>query len=226
MHLKIVNMKNIADVRRDYKLETLEKSGTLDNPIAQFEVWWKEVIESNIDESNAMTLCTVGANNHPSARIVLLKGFSAAGFVFFTNYDSRKATDITANPHASLVFFWKELERQVRVEGIIEKVSGAESDEYFNSRPEASKIGAWVSPQSKVIASRETLEETEARLLQQYNGIAVPRPPHWGGYLVKPSMIEFWQGRPGRLHDRIRYSLKTASNNPTENVWSKERLAP
>lgn len=223
----MINMKNIAEVRRDYKLETLEKSGTLDNPISQFEVWWKEVIESNIDESNAMTLCTVGANNHPSARIVLLKGFSSAGFVFFTNYESRKATDIAANPHASLVFFWKELERQVRVEGIIEKVNSTESDEYFNSRPEASKIGAWVSPQSKVIASRETLEETEANLIQQYDGKTIPRPPHWGGYLVKPSMIEFWQGRPGRLHDRIRYSCDTANDKVTENnEWIKERLAP
>ena len=213
-------MKNISDIRKDYKLETLNENDTDQDAIRQFEKWWNQARESNIDEVNAMTLSTVGKNNKPSSRIVLLKGFNENGFVFYTNYESHKSVDIRSNPNVSLVFFWKELERQVRIEGTAGRVSDEESDAYFNSRPEHSKIGAWASPQSNVIASREALEKNEAAFILKFEGKTITRPPHWGGYIIKPVCIELWQGRPGRLHDRICYSLVE------ENVWKKERLAP
>lgn len=212
-------MKNIADIRKEYKIESLSEIETEQDPFLQFEKWWKQATESNIDEVNAMTLSTVNEQNKPSSRIVLLKGFSKDGFVFYTNYQSHKSTDINKNPFVSLVFFWKELERQVRIEGVANKVSDKESDNYFNSRPEQSKIGAWVSPQSEVIDSRAMLEKKEEAYKLKFAGKPIPRPAHWGGYIIKPGLIEFWQGRPGRLHDRICYTLQ-------KNVWKKDRLAP
>jgi pyridoxamine-phosphate oxidase len=174
---------------------------------------------SNIEEPNAMTLATSNSKGKPSARIVLLKGLSNDGFVFYTNYESRKGKELKENPHASLLFFWKELERQVRVEGTVSKADEEKSNEYFSGRPELSKIGAWSSPQSNVIKNRDYLEENVLKYQQQFNDGIIPRPPHWGGYIVKPTVIEFWQGRPSRLHDRIQYTI----NN---NKWIIERLAP
>ena len=213
-------MDHIAAIRKDYKLQSLDEKTIEQDPFKQFEKCWKEVLESNIDEPNAMTLATVGKNNKPSARIVLLKGFTNEGFLFFTNYESHKAEELKENPQACLVFFWKELERQVRVEGQVEKISAAESDEYFNSRPTGSKIGAWASPQSKIIASRELLEEKVISVEKKFANIEIQRPGYWGGYILKPALIEFWQGRPSRLHDRIQYTITENGN------WKIERLAP
>ncbi|MBL7701480.1 MAG: pyridoxamine 5'-phosphate oxidase [Ferruginibacter sp.] len=212
--------KSIADIRRDYQLQTLLERDVAQNPFDQFTQWWDEAVKSEPDEVNAMTLATASAAGMPSARTVLLKSFSTEGFVFFTNYNSSKAKEIEENPYACLVFFWKELERQVRITGGIEKVSEGESDEYFYSRPLGSRIGAWASPQSSVIPSRETIETNLAKYEQQFAGGEITRPPHWGGYIVKPAAIEFWQGRPSRLHDRILYSKLE------EGMWKIERLAP
>ena len=213
-------MKNIAGIRKDYKLETLSEEVISSDPIKQFELWWQQAVDSNIEEVNAMTLSTVDKNNKPSSRIVLLKDFKEDGFTFFTNYKSHKGQCIDQNPNVSVVFFWKELERQVRIEGIAKKISARESDIYFNSRPEESKIGAWASPQSKIIATREVIENNVAEYKSKFAGATITRPIHWGGYLIEPAMIEFWQGRPGRLHDRIRYARLDNTN------WKKERLAP
>lgn len=213
-------MKNIADLRKDYQLEKLDEAESADQPFQQFAHWWDQAITIGIEEVNAMTLSTVGEDLRPSSRIVLLKGFDENGFSFFTNYQSRKAREILANGNVSLVFFWKELERQVRIEGIARELNDAENDSYFQSRPDDSKIGAWSSPQSTVIESRKTLEENESMFREKFKGENIPRPPHWGGFNIKPSTFEFWQGRPGRLHDRIRYVLTTTGN------WRKERLAP
>jgi pyridoxamine 5'-phosphate oxidase len=210
----------IADIRKDYKLRSLLEQDVDANAIRQFDKWWQEAIHSEIDEVNAMTLATASADGVPAARIVLLKGYDERGFVFFTNYDSFKGLQMAENPRACLVFFWKELERQVRITGLVEKVSEEESDIYFNSRPEGSRIGAWASPQSQVIESREWLEEREKTLAKDFTGKPLKRPDHWGGYRVKPINIEFWQGRPSRLHDRIQYTLKG------DNTWLIERLAP
>jgi len=213
-------MDHIAAIRKEYKLESLHEHEVDPDPFRQFEKWWQELIKSNIDEVNAMTLATADKNARPSARIVLLKGFTPEGFLFFTNYESHKGEELKENPQACLVFFWKELERQVRVEGLIEKISAEESDEYFNSRPAGSKIGAWASPQSKVIASREVLEEKVRLIENKFMNTTIDRPGHWGGYILKPILIEFWQGRPSRLHDRIQYT-KLENNS-----WKIERLAP
>lgn len=186
----------------------------------QFDKWWEEAVQSQIDEVNAMTLATANKEGRPGARIVLLKGVEPDGFVFFTNYNSNKGKDIAENPFATLLFFWKELERQVKIEGSISKVSEADSDAYFYSRPEGSRLGAWASPQSTAIASREVIERNITELQKRFEGKAIDRPPHWGGYIVKPTLIEFWQGRSNRLHDRIQYSL----NEKRE--WQIERLAP
>lgn len=211
--------ESIAHIRKDYKLRSLLESDVLPNPVDQFAAWWHEAELSKVDEINAMTLATATADGRPSARIVLLKGFTAEGFIFFTNYESKKGKELAQNPHAALVFFWKELERQVRIEGSVIKASEAESDQYFLSRPAGSRIGAWASPQSSVIPNRQVLEEKVQKLTEQYSEANTPRPPHWGGYLVKPEKIEFWQGRASRLHDRIVYSLY-------EGKWRIERLAP
>ena len=213
-------MNDIAAIRKDYKLQSLDEKDVHPDPMKQFEKWWQDVLGSTIEEVNAMTLATANKNGRPSARIVLLKGFTREGFIFFTNYESHKGSELLENPQASLVFFWKELERQVRIEGKAEKISGEESDIYFSSRPEGSKIGAWASPQSKVIASREIIETNVTATEKKFEGAEIQRPPHWGGYIIKPSVIEFWQGRPSRLHDRIQYS------KPENGNWKIERLAP
>jgi pyridoxamine 5'-phosphate oxidase len=211
---------NIADIRKEYKLQTLAENDVLKDPIAQFDKWWQEAVHADIDEVNAMTLATASADGMPDARIVLLKGFDTKGFSFFTNYNSSKGHQLLENPRATLVFFWKELERQVRISGLVSLVSEKISDEYFNSRPEGSRLGAWASPQSEVIENREWLEDNEKKLREEWNGTSVTRPPHWGGYLVKPVRMEFWQGRPSRLHDRILFSLQTNGQ------WKIQRLAP
>jgi pyridoxamine 5'-phosphate oxidase len=210
---------NIADIRKNYSLKTLNEEDVATNAIDQFTIWWDEAIKSEIDEVNAMTLATATKDGKPSARIVLLKDYDANGFVFFTNYNSSKGHALELNPHAALVFFWKELERQIRIEGIAEKVSAAESDAYFLSRPVDSRIGAWASPQSEIIKNRNILDENVNKYTAQF-GEDIPRPLHWGGYRLKPTVIEFWQGGNSRLHDRIRYT-KT-----DDNMWKIERLAP
>lgn len=213
-------MSSIADIRKDYKQLSLSETDVNPDPVIQFRTWWDEAIRAQIEEVNAMTLATASCDGVPSARIVLLKDLSEKGFSFFTNYDSFKGQQLAENPRACLVFFWKELERQVRVTGIIEKLSPQESDAYYSSRPEASRIGAWASPQSRVIKSREWLETKNDYFRAHFMEKAIGRPPHWGGYRVKPVCLEFWQGRPSRLHDRIQYLLQ---ENAT---WKTERLAP
>jgi len=212
--------KNIADIRRDYSLQSLTENNIDRNPIVQFKKWWDETLNSEIIEPNAMTLATASQDGLPSARVVLLKGFGEKGFVFFTNYESYKGQQLAENPKACLVFFWKEIERQVRITGLVSKISEKESDEYFDTRPEISRIGAWVSPQSRVIESRDWLDQQLNSLVSKMEGSAIQRPPYWGGYIVNPVMIEFWQGRPGRLHDRIQYSIEE------DGEWKIERLAP
>ena len=212
-------MLSISDIRKEYKMRSLPEADVAGDPFEQFSSWWEEAIASNVEEVNAMTLATADAAGRPSARIVLLKGMNEGGFEFFTNYESHKAKEMEVNEHVALVFFWKELERQVRIEGRVTKLTGQLSDAYFLSRPESSRIGAWASPQSQPIASREALEENVAAVQKQFEGKEVSRPPFWGGYIVQPRMIEFWQGRPNRLHDRIAY----ASEN---GLWVKRRLAP
>lgn len=201
-------------------LQSLLESDVDSDPIKQFDKWWQQAIESNIDEVNAMTLATVNKEGCPSARIVLLKEYDEKGFVFFTNYQSAKGDNIHNNHNVALVFFWKELERQIRIEGVAQKIHEQQSDDYFNSRPTESKIGAWASPQSQKIESRELLENNFRKTEMDFKDQAIMRPPHWGGYLVVPNKIEFWQGRPGRLHDRIAYSKDGEGN------WSFVRLAP
>ncbi len=213
--------KSIADIRKDYSLLSLDENEVSSNPFDQFTKWWDEAIIAEIDEVNAMALATAGIDAKPTARIVLLKGYTNEGFIFFTNYNSAKGQEIATNHHVALLFFWKELERQIRIEGAIEKISSEDSDTYFNSRPGGSKIGAWASPQSQVIPNRSLLEKNIEDLTEKYpDENLVPRPDNWGGYIVKPNLIEFWQGRSSRLHDRLQYSL-------IENgEWKRERLAP
>ncbi|MBL0183776.1 MAG: pyridoxamine 5'-phosphate oxidase [Chitinophagaceae bacterium] len=213
-------MLKTADIRTDYKMQTLLEADVHADPFKQFAKWWDDALKSKIDEVNAMTLATADKHAMPSARIVLLKEFSDKGFVFFTNYQSHKGKELEENPHACLVFFWKELERQVRISGNVDKISAVESDEYFLSRPEGSRIGAWASPQSNIIAAREIIDENIEKYQQQFRDGNVPRPPDWGGYIVIPTVIEFWQGRPSRLHDRIQYTLAG------DGAWKIERLAP
>ncbi|MDQ6620719.1 MAG: pyridoxamine 5'-phosphate oxidase [Pseudomonadota bacterium] len=215
---------NIADLRTDYRRETLDEGDVAPDPIAQFERWLGEAIKAELAEPTAMSLATAATDGTPSSRIVLLKGVSAAGFVFFTNYESRKGRELAANPRAALLLHWVELERQVRIEGTVERVSEAESDAYFASRPIASRLSAWASPQSQVIAGRAVLEAAAGEVTERlkFHGEALPRPPHWGGYRVAPTAVEFWQGRRSRLHDRVRYRI-----SPDEpGVWRIERLAP
>jgi pyridoxamine 5'-phosphate oxidase len=211
---------SIADLRKDYSSQTLRETDIELNPVDQFQKWWAEAVNSQIDEVNAMTLATASSDGMPSARIMLLKGFDKRGFVFFTNYKSYKAMHLEENPKACLVFFWKELERQVRITGLVKRVSEKDSDEYFLSRPAGSQVGAWASSQSQVIQSREWLENRYLQLTEEFKQKELKRPPHWGGYVVTPVIIEFWQGRPSRLHDRIQYSLEENGS------WKIERLSP
>lgn len=213
-------MNSLADIRKEYKMQTLNETDVDVDPFNQFGKWWSEAIRSDIDEVNAMTLATADINAKPSARIVLLKGFDESGFIFFSNYHSHKAKEMESNAQVSLVLFWKELQRQIRIDGIVSKISADESDAYFQSRPEGSKIGAWASPQSSIIASREIIEANVSEVEKNFAGKEIDRPPHWGGYVVKPALIEFWQGRRSRLHDRIQYTLNESAG------WKIQRLAP
>jgi pyridoxamine 5'-phosphate oxidase len=211
-------MTLIANIRTDYKKQSLSENDVDKNPVVQFDKWWADALHSEITEVNAMTLATATTDGKPSARIVLLKGFNENGFIFFTNYNSRKGNELLNNPQAALVFFWKELERQVRIEGTIVKVNEADSDAYFASRPASSRIGAWASTQSTIIPGRQILEDNMIQYDNQF-GENIPRPAHWGGYIIQPVLMEFWQGRPDRLHDRIQYTLNKSS-------WTINRLAP
>ncbi|WP_160714627.1 pyridoxamine 5'-phosphate oxidase [Chitinophaga solisilvae] len=215
----MLNQK-VADLRKDYRLTSLDEGDVAPYPLQQFEKWWHDATSSEVEEPNAMTLATSTPDGHPSARIVLLKSFDEEGFVFFTNYESRKGQELALNPHVTLLFFWRELERQVRIEGTVSKASMAINNEYYNSRPLGSRIGAIASPQSKVIPGRSFLEEQVDQVASKYEKETPQRPDYWGGYVVKPSVMEFWQGRSSRLHDRILYTL-----TPTGS-WKIERLAP
>jgi pyridoxamine 5'-phosphate oxidase len=215
-----MSTSHVADIRKEYALHSLNEEEVAPSPLEQFKQWWKEAEASSIEEVNAMTLSTINSQGWPEARTVLLKGYDENGFVFFTNYNSAKSTQLDQYPNCSLLFFWKELERQVRINGIAEKISVQESIDYFNSRPDGSKIGAWASPQSMVVAGKAWLKETFEFYKERFKHGEIPKPPHWGGYRVKPSRMEFWQGRPSRMHDRICYS-KTEDAN-----WKIERLAP
>ena len=211
---------NISGLRVNYALKTFHENDLINDPYQQFAVWLNEAIETKANEPNAMTLATVKTDGKPSARVVLLKGFSETGFVFFTNYQSHKGHELEHNPHVALVFCWLELQRQVRIEGIAKKISAEESDTYFHSRPHGSKIGAHASPQSRVIENRETLEKRFEDIEKLFSEKNIMRPEHWGGYIVEPTSIEFWQGRQSRLHDRFLYTRQK------ENNWKIERLAP
>lgn len=219
-------MKNklheVHNMRLNYEAGKLGRQTVRQNPFEQFEHWFEAVMNAGFTEPNAMFLATATPDGKPSVRTVLLKGFSEKGFTFFTNYQSRKGQEIAANPHAALLFYWDKLQQQVRIEGSIVKVPAAESEAYFNSRPEGSRIGALASPQSSIIASRKELDDKVAQLMAAFAATphTLKRPEHWGGYLLQPSVFEFWQGRSNRLHDRIRYTLQTSGN------WLIERLAP
>jgi pyridoxamine 5'-phosphate oxidase len=215
-----MSLTDLESIRKNYRLQSLFEKDVDADPIKQFEIWWGQALQSGIDEPNAMTVATSSASGKPSARIMLLKAIKNNGFVFFSNYQSRKGKQIDDNPFVSLVFFWKELERQVRIEGVIKKISEQESDEYFSKRPLESRIGAWSSPQSEVIKSRDVLEKNVSEYTNKFGSQNIPRPPHWGGYIVNPMLIEFWQGRPGRLHDRLQYTISQST------TWKIERLAP
>jgi pyridoxamine 5'-phosphate oxidase len=209
----------IADLRREYQRATLDERGVHADPVVQFRRWLDEAVAAAVLEPTGMTLATAGAHGAPSARVVLLKGLDERGFAFYTDYRSRKGQELTENPRAALCFWWSELERQVRVTGAVERVSREESESYYASRPFGSRLGAWASHQSHVIPGREWLEAQLAEAESRFGGGGPPLPPHWGGFRVRPERIEFWQGRPSRLHDRIRYTLEGG-------VWKIERLAP
>ena len=210
---------SIADLRLNYSLKQLNESEVNADPIVQFQTWFDEAVAAQLPEPNAMTLATATKAGVPSARIVLLKGLDSRGFVFYTNYESRKGEELVENPHAAIVFLWAALERQVRIEGRVEKVSDAETEAYFHSRPLSSQLGAWSSDQSRVVDDRTVLEQRFQDFQDKYANQEIPRPPHWGGFRVIPHQIEFWQGRPSRLHDRLRYRLSS-------NHWQIDRLAP
>lgn len=211
-------MPSISDIRTDYKHGALDEEHAATDPIDQFSRWWDEALRAEVVEPNAMTLASADADGKPAARTVLLKGFDARGFVFYTNYESRKGRELAANPRASLLFFWRELERQVRIDGTVERVDAEESDAYFASRPLASRIGAWASPQSQPISGKAWLMARAAEMGLRH-GLNPPRPAHWGGFRVTPAEIEFWQGRPSRLHDRLLYRRDSEQ-------WQRSRLAP
>lgn len=213
-------MLNLQALRRQYALNAFSETEAADNPFDQFKKWFHEAEEAQLLEPNAMTLATATHLGHPSARIVLLKEVDAKGFVFFTNYESRKAAELAQNPYAALLFNWMELERQVRIEGSVEKISAGESLAYFQSRPKGSQIGAWASPQSRILSDRAILDKRVSEISAQYaDAEALPLPPFWGGYRVLPEVFEFWQGRESRLHDRVRYHRESGN-------WVRQRLAP
>jgi pyridoxamine 5'-phosphate oxidase len=211
-------MDSIAQLRKNYTFGQLTETEVPSDPLALFQVWFDQAIQAECPEPNSMTLATADVAGNPSARIVLLKGADQNGFTFFTNYGSQKGRELAIRPQAALLFHWHELERQVRIKGLVERVSASESDEYFHSRPAASRIGAWASPQSAEIPDREFLEQSEEKFKSEF-GETPPRPEHWGGYRLHPTEIEFWQGRPSRLHDRIHYQLENSA-------WRIARLAP
>ncbi|TDN68607.1 pyridoxamine 5'-phosphate oxidase [Paraburkholderia sp. BL10I2N1] len=212
-------MTTLAELRKNYSLGSLDEADVDRDPIRQFKTWFAQALDARLREPNTMTLATVDGRGQPSARIVLIKGVDERGFTFFTNYDSRKGRELAENPRAALLFYWIELERQVRIEGLVAKTGADESDAYFASRPADSRIGAWASEQSQVIESRAVLEAREREFSKRF-GAEPPRPPHWGGYRLVPDAIEFWQGRPSRLHDRLRYT-RTANGD-----WQIARLSP
>lgn len=210
---------SIADLRKSYERAEFNEDASQADPMKQFDLWLKEALAAKVPEPNAMTLATVSSDLRPSTRVVLIKGYDERGIVWYTNYNSRKGTELAGNPYAALQFHWVELERTVRIEGVVEKVSAEESDAYFSSRPLDSRIGAWASPQSEVIASRGVLVANAAKYGAKFL-LQPPRPPHWGGYRLKPDNWQFWQGRKSRLHDRLRYTLQADAS------WLRERLAP
>jgi pyridoxamine 5'-phosphate oxidase len=210
----------LADLRREYASRALTEDGALADPVEQFSLWFGEAVKSELLDVNAMTLATASRDREPSARTVLLKGFDETGFVFFTNYDSAKARDLDDNPRASLLIYWAELERQVRINGSVTRTSREESETYFHTRPFESQVGAWASEQSRPLPARDALEARYAELLATHTGAVVPLPPFWGGYRVKPDAIEFWQGRKSRLHDRLLYTRQP------DGGWARTRLAP
>ncbi|TVP55112.1 MAG: pyridoxamine 5'-phosphate oxidase [Nodularia sp. (in: Bacteria)] len=212
--------KTVADLRKDYTLEGLSETEINPNPFMQFKKWFEQALAAQLPEPNAMTLATATSDGQPSARMVLLKDFDERGFVLFTNYNSQKGQELAANPQAALVFWWAELERQVRIVGTVEKISPEQSDSYFEMRPPNSRLGAWASNQSEVIVGREVLEQQLQEFQRKYENQEVPRPPHWGGFRVIPREIEFWQGRPSRLHDRLLYTSWDHGS------WKIERLSP
>ena len=212
-------MKKLFEFREEYKTGELNEAEAKTNPLEQFQLWLQAAIDSKVPEPNAMTIATCAKNGKPSARVVLLKEINKNGFVFFTNYLSRKGRELLENPFAALVFDWHCIERQVRVEGRVEKLSVHDSDAYFNERPREAQIGAWSSPQSKILNSREELEQLQDSFEKKFNNRKISRPSYWGGFILLPTTIEFWQGRPGRLHDRLVY-------HGTEEGWTLRRLAP
>ena len=218
MHTRCVDKQTLADLRKSYERDELDEASCADDPLRQFEVWLEQAIKAQLPEPNAMTLATVGVDGRPSTRIVLIKGLDARGLVWYTNYDSRKGRELSHEPHAALQFHWVELERVVRIEGLVEKVSAEESDAYYATRPLDSRIGAWASPQSQPITSRAVLVANAAKAAARH-GLRPARPPHWGGYRLLPDRWEFWQGRRSRLHDRVRYQLDAGR-------WMRQRLAP
>lgn len=212
-------MKKLFEFREEYTTGELNETEVKANPMEQFQQWLQAAIDSGVPEANAMTIATCTASGKPSARVVLLKEINKNGFVFFTNYLSRKGRELLENPFAALVFDWHSIERQIRVEGRVEKLSTLDSDVYFNERPREAQIGAWTSPQSKILGSREELEQLQASFEKKFNDLEIFRPSYWGGFILLPTTIEFWQGRPGRLHDRLVY-------HQTEEGWTLHRLAP
>lgn len=211
---------SVADLRKEYTFQGLSETDAHPNPFEQFKIWFDQALAAQLPEPNAMTIATATTDGKPYARIVLLKDYDERGFVFYTNYESHKGQQLVQNPWGAIAFWWAQLERQVRIEGYVEKVSEVESDEYFQSRPKGSQLGAWASSQSQVIDSREVLERRLEQLKEEYENKEVPRPPHWGGFRVIPDEIEFWQGRPSRLHDRLLY------RRSEDGSWKIQRLAP
>lgn len=211
--------QDISSLRRVFDQKGLRKEELQSNPFDQFHLWFEEAVKAEPFDPNAMTLSTVSPENRPASRIVLLKGIDSRGFIFYTNYQSEKGMHLAGNPHASVVFWWGQNQRQVRIDGVVERISPQQSDEYFASRPKDSQLGAWISKQSAVIPDRDWLSQRCDQFTEQFGDDTIPRPPHWGGYRIVPDLFEFWQGQPSRLHDRFRYIIK-------DGRWVTERLAP